>query len=120
MRRLGNRLVLALLPWAVSRSPKNPEDLAVYPVVNRRCGKHMWKYVVEPWKADGGSYRKMPVTQKNMQPQELPTSHVEVAASNEVQLQSLRRLREVSVEHHEAPGMAPRDLLEVATVGWWD
>ncbi|CAL1153704.1 unnamed protein product, partial [Cladocopium goreaui] len=41
MRRLGNRLVLALLPWAV-------------------------------------------------------------AASNEVQLQSLRRLREVSVEHHEA------------------
>jgi len=72
---------------------------------------------------------KCQLHKKNMQPQDLPTSHVEVAASNEVQLQSLqRRLREVSVEHHEAPGMAPRDLgkdtqlkiLEVAKVGWWD
>ena len=35
----------------------------------------------------------------------------EVAASNEVQLRSLQslqgRLREVSAEHHEAPGMVP-------------
>ena len=29
MRRLGNRLVLALLPWAVPRSPKNPKILRI-------------------------------------------------------------------------------------------
>ena len=42
-------------------------------------------------------------------PLTLPFPTVEVAASNEVQLQRLqrRRLAEVSVEHHEAPGMAP-------------